>query len=138
MIARGLLFLVLIALWLCNFPFGLISTYVGAHFPWPEARPWKLAALLSEHTVIEALATMPFAVLIAFAFPKRGIWIAAALCVIFWGHLLRDHGSVAGRPSATIFVTYMALSHFVCLVGGTALVGRLRSQQLKATTAEAP
>jgi hypothetical protein len=83
-------------------------------------------ALLAEGALIQILATIPFGLLLTVAFPRRGEWIAMVLSAIFALHVVRDSSHVSGGVSATAFLLYMALSHFVFLTGTTVIGRRLR------------
>jgi hypothetical protein len=125
-VGRYLLVAVLILFWMAGFPFHSISTFIGAHFPWPVRHTWKWAAALTEGASIQILATIPFGILLAIAFPRRAEWVAVLLSAIFCLHVLEDSAHVSHAPSTVAFLIYMALTHFVFLTGTTVLSRRLR------------
>jgi hypothetical protein len=77
-VARITLFLARIVCWVINFINHQISSFIGAHFPWPAAKSWKWNALLLEGALIQLVAAVPAALLLVVSFRTWALRVALA------------------------------------------------------------
>jgi hypothetical protein len=123
---RILFLIFLLIIWTCNFPYQIISDFVGAHFPWPTDKSWSWVAFVVEGALIQIVVCLPFAFLVYKVFRNGAIAVGAALSAIFLirtlFELLRQFNSFYG----TSFALYLALCHSLILVGGIAGYRRYR------------
>jgi hypothetical protein len=132
-VARIFLFLALIMCWVINFPNQQISSFIGAHFPWPTAKSWKWNALLVEGALIQLVAAGPVALLLVISFRTWAVRVALALSAIFAFHTLRELPSQINPPYGSVFVVYVGICHALLLIGMTSIIRRRLSRPVGGT-----
>jgi hypothetical protein len=123
-----LVFAALVWCWADNTPYQQVSACIGAHFPWPEAKPWKWPALLVEGALINVVVTLPAALILTLSLRRWALAGALVLCAIFGLETLltADYASATKLRNGVAFAVYLGICHTLLLVALT-LVMRSRS-----------
>ena len=119
---RTLIFLALALLWAWNSPYDQISTYISSFFPWPNAKSWKWAALLIEGALIQVITGFPMALLLTLLFRTLAVRVACVLAAIFAIRAFFELPSPVNPPYGSAYIVYIAVCHFLLLVGLTIVV----------------
>jgi len=99
-----------------------ISDFVGRHYPWPEGRWLISAAIFAQNFMIEALVCLPLIFPIALVLRRGAVFAALAVSLPVTMRALSEMSHHRNGVYGSIIVGYVALCHFLFLVGGTAIL----------------
>ena len=134
-VTRGVLVL---AMCLLAIPYrDTISDFVGAHFPWPEGRWLISASIFAENFLIEALVCLPFVLPMALVFRRGAVLAAMAVSLPVVLRAVSEMPHHRNGIYGSIIVGFVALCHFLFLVGGTA-IARAKVRERERDAAAAP
>jgi hypothetical protein len=118
---RAIALLVLLVSWTCNVPYHQISDFVGSHFPWPETKSLRWAALLIEGALIQIMVSLPVALVVPVIFRRNALAVSIALASIFVIRSFVYLPSTINQRYGLVFIVYLVIVHFILLVGATAI-----------------